>query len=52
VGASANLAEEKHGMGIRFVHLDEAQLEQVAELSEQAMKKAIHSAGETPPDES
>ena len=52
VGASADLAEEKHGMGIRFVNLDEAQLEQVAELSEQAMKKAIHSAGETPPDES
>jgi uncharacterized protein (TIGR02266 family) len=52
VGASANLAEEKHGMGIRFVHLDEAQLELVAELSEQAMKKAIHSAEDTPPDES
>ena len=52
VGASANLAEEKHGMGIRFVHLDEAQLEQVAELSEQAMRKAIQSAGDTPPDDS
>jgi len=52
VGASANLAEEKHGMGIRFVHLNEAQLKLVAELSEQAMKKAIHSAEDTPPDES
>ncbi len=52
VGASANLAEEKHGMGIRFVNLNEAQLEQVAELSEQAMKKAIEGAENTPPDES
>jgi uncharacterized protein (TIGR02266 family) len=49
VGASANLAEEKHGMGIRFVNLDKAQLEQVAVLSEQAMKKAIHGAEDTPP---
>jgi uncharacterized protein (TIGR02266 family) len=52
VGASANLAEEKHGMGIRFVHLDEAQCKQVDELSEQAMKKAIEGAENTPPDES
>ena len=51
VGASANLAKEQHGMGIRFVNLDEAQLELVAELSEQAMKKAIHGAEEPPPDE-
>jgi uncharacterized protein (TIGR02266 family) len=49
VGASANLAEEKHGMGIRFVNLDKTQLEQVAGLSEQAMKKAIHGAEDTPP---
>ena len=52
VGASANLAEEKHGMGIRFVNLSDAQREQVAELSEQAMKKAIQSAGDPPPDDS
>jgi uncharacterized protein (TIGR02266 family) len=44
VGASADLAEEEHGMGIRFVNLDEAQREQIAELSEQAMKKAIEGA--------
>ena len=52
VGASANLAEEQHGMGIRFVHLDETQLELVAEFSEQAMKKAIHDVEDTPPDDS
>ncbi len=44
VGASADLADDEHGMGIRFVNLDEAQREQVAELSEQAMKKAIEGA--------
>jgi hypothetical protein len=52
VGASANLAEEKHGMGIRFVNLNEAQLEQVAEFSEDAMKEAIGNAGNTPHDDS
>jgi len=52
VGASANLAEEKHGMGIRFVHLTEAQSKQVAEFSEQAMKKAIGGLGDPPTDES
>jgi uncharacterized protein (TIGR02266 family) len=52
VGASADLAGEQHGMGIRFVHLDEAQLELVAEFSEQAMKKAIEGAGGASPDES
>jgi uncharacterized protein (TIGR02266 family) len=52
VGASANLAEEEHGMGIRFVNLTGAQLEQVAEFSEQAMKKAIHSTEDPPPDDS
>jgi uncharacterized protein (TIGR02266 family) len=50
VGASANLAEEEHGMGIRFVNLSETQREQVAELTEQAMKKAMGSA-ENPPSE-
>ncbi len=44
VDTSANLAEAKRGMGIRFVNLDEAQREQIAELSEQAMKKAIEGA--------
>ena len=52
VGASANLAEEKHGMGIRFVHLSEAQCEQIAEFSEQAMQKAIEEIGDPPLDES
>ena len=44
VGVSADLAKEEHGMGIRFVNLSEAQREQVTELSEQAMKKAIEGA--------
>ena len=52
VGVSANLAEEKHGMGIRFVNLTEAQSKQVAEFSEQAMKNAIGDEEHTPPDES
>jgi uncharacterized protein (TIGR02266 family) len=52
VGASANLAEEEHGMGIRFVHLTEAQLKQVAEFSEDAMKKAIGDPEDTPHDDS
>ena len=52
VGASADLAEEKHGMGIRFVHLTEAQAEQVAEFSEDAMKKAIGAPEDTPHDDS
>ncbi len=41
VGVSANLAVEQHGMGIRFVHLTEAQTRLVEEFSEEAMKKAI-----------
>jgi uncharacterized protein (TIGR02266 family) len=52
VGASPNLAEEKHGMGIRFVHLTEDQQAQVVEFSEDAMKKAIKSAGDLPTDDS
>ena len=44
VGASADLAKEEHGMGIRFVNLDEAQREQVHELCEHALKKAIEVA--------
>jgi uncharacterized protein (TIGR02266 family) len=52
VGASPNLAEEKHGMGIHFVHLTEAQIEQVAKLSEDAMKKAIGDPEDTPHDDS
>jgi hypothetical protein len=32
-------------MGIRFVNLDEAQREQVAELYEHAIKKAVEGAG-------
>ena len=52
VGVSANLAEEKHGMGIRFVNLTEAQKKQVSEFSEQAMKKAIGDEDDPTPDES
>ena len=44
VGVSANLAKEERGMGIRFVNLDEAQLKQVTELYEHAIKKAIEDA--------
>jgi uncharacterized protein (TIGR02266 family) len=51
VGASADLAEERHGMGIRFTNLSEAQSKQVAELFEQAMKKAIGDIGDPPTDE-
>jgi uncharacterized protein (TIGR02266 family) len=50
VGAGADLAEEKHGMGIRFVHLTDAQARQVAELSEEAMKKAIGEGADAPPE--
>jgi uncharacterized protein (TIGR02266 family) len=52
VGVSANLAEEQHGMGVRFVNLSAAQSEQVAEFSEQAMKNAIGDEKEPPPEES
>jgi uncharacterized protein (TIGR02266 family) len=52
VGASANLAERERGMGIRFVNLTDVQREQVAELSEQAMKNAIENPKTEPPDES
>jgi uncharacterized protein (TIGR02266 family) len=52
VGASADLAEEKHGMGIRFVNLNEAQREKVAEFSEQAMKNAVESVGDSSQDDS
>jgi len=52
VDVSANLAEEERGMGIRFVNLDEAQREQVAELYEHAIKKAIEGAGGAPLDKS
>jgi hypothetical protein len=39
-------------MGIRFVHLTEDQQAQVVEFSEDAMKKAIKSAGDLPTDDS
>ena len=41
VGVSANLAEEAHGMGIRFVRLSEDQQRLVEAFSEEALKKAI-----------
>jgi uncharacterized protein (TIGR02266 family) len=52
VEVSANLAEEERGMGIRFVNLDEAQREQVAELYEHAIEKAVEGAGGAPLDKS
>jgi uncharacterized protein (TIGR02266 family) len=52
VGASADLAAEEHGMGIRFVNLSESQRRQVEEFSEQAMKNAIESTGNEPTDDS
>jgi uncharacterized protein (TIGR02266 family) len=52
LGVNANLSQEKHGMGIRFVNLTTAQQEKVAEFSEEAMKKAIEDPSEKPPDES
>jgi uncharacterized protein (TIGR02266 family) len=52
VGASADLAAEEHGMGIRFVNLSDSQRRQVEEFSEQAMKNAIESAGDEPTDDS
>ncbi len=51
VGVSANLAEEKHGMGIRFVHLTEAQQQRVTEFSEEAMKKALEGPSSESTDE-
>jgi len=51
VGASVDLSAEQHGMGIRFVNLSDAQREQVAELSEQAMKRAIERAADPPHEE-
>ena len=51
VGVSANLAEEAHGMGIRFVNLNEAQQQLVADFSEEAMKKATQGPSGEPPDE-
>jgi uncharacterized protein (TIGR02266 family) len=50
VGISANLAEEEHGMGIRFVHLTEAQHQQVIDFSEEAMIKAIEHSPDEPPE--
>ncbi len=52
LGVSADLAKEEHGMGIRFVNLNEDQQRLVAEFSEEAMKKAIEDPSEEPPDES
>jgi uncharacterized protein (TIGR02266 family) len=52
VGASADLAAEEHGMGIRFVNLSDSQRRLVEEFSEQAMKNAIESTGNEPTDDS
>jgi len=48
VGASADLAHDEHGMGIRFVNLTEEQRQQVADFSEEAMRKAIESRSGEP----
>ena len=45
VGVGADLAHDQHGMGIRFINLSEVQQQQVAELSEQAMRRAIEEGG-------
>ncbi len=52
VGVSANLAEEAHGMGIRFVSLSEDQQRLVEEFPEEALKKAIEEPSGEPPDDS
>jgi len=52
IGVNANLSQEKHGMGIRFVNLTSAQQEKVAEFSEEAMKRAVKDPSEEPADES
>jgi len=52
LGVSANLAKEQHGMGIRFVHLTEAQARLVEEFSEEAMKRAIDNLEKPASDES
>jgi len=51
VGVSADLSHEQHGMGIRFVHLSEEQLQQVSEFSEDAMRRAIGDTAGPPADE-
>jgi uncharacterized protein (TIGR02266 family) len=51
IGVNANLSQEEHGMGIRFVNLTTAQQEKVAEFSEEAMKKAIEDPPKEPADE-
>jgi len=51
VGVSADLAKEEHGMGIRFVHLTDAQREYIAKLSEEALINAIPGAGGESPHE-
>jgi uncharacterized protein (TIGR02266 family) len=52
VEVNANLTKEERGMGIRFLNLDDAQREQVAELYEDAIKTAIEGAGGAPLDKS
>jgi uncharacterized protein (TIGR02266 family) len=52
VEVNANLTKEERGMGIRFLNLDDAQREQVAELYEHAIKTAIEGAGGAPLDKS
>jgi uncharacterized protein (TIGR02266 family) len=51
VGVSANLADEEHGMGIRFVNLTDTQRQQLIEFSEDAMKKAVERSPDKPPEE-
>ncbi len=50
IGVNANLSQEEHGMGIRFVNLTTAQQEQVSEFSEEAMRKAVKDPPEEPAD--
>jgi len=50
IGVNANLSQEEHGMGIRFVNLTTAQQEQVSEFSEEAMRRAVKDPPEEPAD--
>ncbi len=52
VGVSADLAEKVHGMGIRFVNLNESKQQLLTDFSEEAMKKAIEGPSGEPPAES
>ncbi len=51
VGVGADLSQKEHGMGVRFVNLNEDQRQQVIDFSEEAMMKAIEDSPDEPPEE-